>query len=264
MNTIKKIVAACLIGAVAFSLNAQPDPGATVDPVTGELVLTDGTRISPPAGEIVDGNLVVDGNTIVAPDATPQPDGSLLLGDGTTLEVPDLPGGGDFIVSWFGSDFYDYDGAIPADQNQTYFSFTLKNMFHFAASNWFYMQEFDATMFFDPNSGNRSLSEGVWAYSNNLFPGQTSGIWVFISGANGFNDLRDSDGDGVNDLDDGAAGGQVLEGVLYLSDSSGYDANGAGFFYFSEFDSSATDPGNFIIRLTPSAGAWVELTNPVE
>ena len=262
MNTIKKIVATCLVGAVAFSLSAQPDPDATVD-VDGNLVLGDGTVIAPPAGEVVDGNLVVDGNTITAPTATVNGDGSITLGDGTTLTVPDLPQGGDFIVSWFGSDFFDFDAGLAADQSQQYFSFTLKNMYHFASSNWFYVLEWDATVFVDPNTGNRSLATGVWMYSNNLFPGQSSGIWFFVSGTNGWNDLRDSDGDGVNDLSDGEAGAQVLEGYLYLSDASGYDANGAGWFYFSEFDDSPTDPGNFIIRLG-GGGTWVELTDPVQ
>ena len=254
MNTIKKIVAACLVGAVAFSLNAQPDPGATVDE-SGNLVLSDGTVIAPPEGEVVDGNLVVGGNTIMAPTATVNNDGSITLGDGTVLSVPDLPKGGDFIVSWFGSDFFDYKPAVDADTNQWYFSFTFKDMFHFAVSNWFYFAEMDATIYVNPNSASKSL-DGVWVYTSNLFPDQSAGTWMYIARGNDWNDLRDSDKDGVNDLGDGAAGGQTADGFIYIVNPDGYDAQGAGWFFFSEYGD-----GNFIKRA--GANPWVKLSDPV-
>lgn len=257
MNTIKKILATCLVGAVAFSLNAQPDPGATVDQ-DGNLVLSDGTVIAPPAGQVIDGDLDVDGDgtaDVTAPVVTVETDGSITLADGTNLAVPDLPKGGDFIVSWFGSDFFDYKPAVAADTNQWYFSFTFKDMFHFTVSNWFYFAEMDATIFINPNSAQKSL-DGVWVYTKNLFPGQTLGTWMYIARGNDWNDLRDTDKDGIFDVGDGAAGGQTVDGFIFIKDANGYDTKGPGWFFFSEFND-----GNYIKRAGDNP--WVKLSDPV-
>jgi hypothetical protein len=236
MNTINKILAACLIGSVAFSLNAQVDPGAYVDE-NGNLVLSDNTVIAPPAGEVVDGNLVVGGNTIMAPVVTVNNDGSITLEDNTVLTVPVLPNGGEFIVSWFGSDLFDFDTSKPADQNQWYFSYTFKNMYHFAADNWFYSLEMDATLYFRPDSGNKSLEDGIWVYTNNLFNGQASGSWIWLSGQNGFTTLVDTDSDGE-------VGDEAVSGFIYVKNASGYPTTEEGFFFFGEYPD-----GNFIWRV---------------
>lgn len=257
---IKKLILAGLLGSlIAFSLNAQTIPDATVDQ-DGNLVLGDGTVIPPPEGTVnQDGALVLPGqDPIPAPVATLNQDGSLTLGDGTTLEVPDLPKGGAFIVSWLGSDLFDYNDSLAPDQNQNYFSFTFKNIRHFAADNWFWFYELKAALYLNPNSGNKSLDEGIWVYTNNLFPGQTEGSWIFLARKYQWNDLRDSDGDGVNDLSDGEAGAQVLDGNLFIKNPSGYDTKGQGWFFFSEYDD-----GNYIRRIG-AENAWVKLSDPVE
>lgn len=260
MNTMKKLIAALLIGSLfAFSLSAQTPPGGTVDQ-DGNLVLDDGTVIAPPEGTVdQDGNLVIGSETIPAPDATVNPDGSLTLGDGTTLDLPDLPNGGSFIVSWWGSDLYDYQPAVGPESDQNYFSFTFKNLYHWANDNWFFFYELKASMYINPNTGNRSLDDGIWVYTNNLFPGQTAGTWVFLARKNLFNDLRDSNGDGIPDLDDGQAGSQTLDGNLFVKNPSGYDDKGQGWFFFSEYAD-----GNWIRRLGDASAAWVKLSDPVE
>lgn len=258
MNVMKKLIAAVLFGAFAFALNAQPD--ATVDQ-DGNLVLNPGTAeeqvIPKPEGEVVNGDLVVGGTTIPAPDATLLADGSLELGDGTILTVPDLPGGGDFIISWFGSDLLDYDDQRPASEDQWYFSWTYKNIYHFAASNWFTFQELQATVFLDPNSGGRNLDDGIWGYTQNLFPGQTEGTWMYLARKFRFNDLRDSDGDGTLDLSNSEGRNATLSGSIYILTPSGYDTEGPGWFAFSEFAG-----GNFIGRIGGAAGL-VKLTDPI-
>lgn len=262
---MKKLIATGLIASLfAFSLSAQTAPNASVDQ-DGNLVLDDGTVVNVPDGTVDNGDLVLgDGTRISAPTATVNPDGSLKLGDGSDLAVPALPQGGAFITSWFGGDLYDYDGTNNPDVDQAYFSFHYKDIYHYASSNWFWFQELAATLFIFPDSGNKSIDGGFWAYTNNLFPGQTSGIFVFIAAGgdtpsarkNRFNDIRDSNGDGTNDLDAGVAGFQVMDGYLYVTDANGYDANGAGWFWFSEYQA-----GNYIKR--EAAGAdWVQLSAP--
>ncbi len=260
MNTMKKLIAAGLIASLfAFSVNAQTAPNATVNP-DGSLQLEDGTTVPVPDGTIDGTDLVLgDGTRIPAPTATVNPDGSLDLGDGTILSVPALPQGGAFITSWFGSDLYDYDAGLAPENDQQYFSFRYKNIYHYETSNWFFFLELKATLFLFPDSGNKSLEGGIWAYTNNLFPGQASGIFMFIAGSNGWNDLRDSDGDGQNDLPDGEAGNQTLDGTVYLTDASGYDANGAGWFFFSEYPD-----GNWMIRLGDAGAQWVKISEPVQ
>jgi hypothetical protein len=255
MNTMKKLIAAGLIASLfAFSLNAQTAPNASVDD-NGNLVLEDGSVVPVPDGTVDAGDLVLsDGTRIAAPTATVNPDGSLTLDDGSSLSVPALPQGGAFVVSWFGSDLYDYDAGLAPDNDQQYFSFTYKNIFHYAASNWFFVLEMKSSIFIFPDSGNK-----FWAYTNNLFPGQSSGIFMFLAGSNGFSDLRDSNGDGTNDLPDGEAGNQTLDGTIYVTDASGYDANGAGWFWFSEYAD-----GNWIKRLGDDNSPWVKLTDPVQ
>jgi hypothetical protein len=263
MNIVKKLIAAGLFGSLAISLSAQGTlPDAFVDD-DGNLVIGDQV-IPPPAGEVVDGNLVIDGNTIEAPTATVNEDGSLELADGTVLNVPELPEGGDFIVSWFGPDLFDLEPDTPVTEDQFYFSFRYKTLYHAAASNWFFFYEMNSIFYIDPNSGARSLEGGVWAYTADLFPGQTEGIFVYLAGGPwGFNDLRDTDGDGILDIGDGEAGAQVLEGFMYVTDANGYDDKGPGIFYFSEFD-TGDDPGNWIIRADGDGGPWVKLQEVVE
>jgi hypothetical protein len=242
MNIMKKIIAAGLIGSLfAFSLSAQTAPDATVN-TDGSLTVGDVTIPVPEGTVNQDGSLTIGSTTIAAPDATVNSDGSLTVG-AETYPVPALPHGGAFVVSWFGSDFYDYQPGVAADVNQWYFSFRFKNMFHFAADNWFYSQEFDAIMFWLPDSGNKSLDGGVWVYTSNLFNGQTEGTWVFISGINGFHDLRDQNEDGVLEIPDGDAGAQSIEGWLYVKNPSGYPSAGEGFFFFGEYPD-----GNWIWR----------------
>jgi len=259
LNKLKKLVAALLCGAIfAVVAHAQPAgaPDAEVLP-DGSLKLPDGTIIPVPEGTVDgSGNLVVGGVTIPKPTATLLPNGNLDLGDGTILTVPALPKGGEFIVSWFGADLFDFNAALPATTSQWYFSFTLKTLYHFAADNWFYLLPFDATFYFKPESGNKSLPAGTWVYTNNLFPGQTSGTWIWMSAANGFRDLRDSNGDGVLDLPDSEAGAQALNGFMYIKNPSGYPTTQEGFFFFGEFND-----GNYIWRVGDIANA-IKLRDP--
>ena len=249
MNTMKKLIAAGLIGSLfAFSLSGQTAPDATVNP-DGSLTVGDVTIPVPDGTVNPDGSLTIGSTTIQAPDATVNQDGSLTVGT-ETLAVPALPHGGAFIVSWFGSDLYDYRLDRAPEVNQWYFSFRFKNMFHFAADNWFYSEELDATLFWRPDSGTKTLDGGVWVYTSNLFNGQTAGTWVYISGNNGFHDLRDQDEDGVLEIPDGQAGAQNVNGFLYVKNPTGYPSAGEGFFFFGEFGD-----GNWIWRAGDLANA---------
>lgn len=268
MNTIKKLIAAGLIGSIAFSLSAQTTPPDAFVNEQGQLVIGDLPPIDPPAGEVVDGNLVIDGNTIVAPDATVDPVTGAITVDGTTLEVPELPKGGDFLVSWFGDDLYDYDGSLAPTQDQWYFSYRFKNLLHFASDNWVYSEELNCFMYLIPDGS--SVDSGFWAFAQweagatQLF----TGAWIyFITGDSlaNFNDLRDNNGDGVNELADGDAGAQTLDGIFWATDAPGYDDQGSGFFFFSEYDD-----GNFVQRITigadtidPDGDDWVQVQSVV-
>ncbi len=255
LNKLKKLTAALLCGALfAVVVNAQPAgaPDAEVLP-DGSLKLPDGTIIPVPAGTVdAQGNLVIGETTIPKPTATLQADGSLRLADGTVLPVPDLPEGGAFIVSWFGPDFYDYDDAKGPDVDQWYFSFTFKNLYHFASTNWFYSEELNTYLYFAPNSGLRSL-EGVWVYTNKLFPASTAGTWMYLGRTFGWKDLSAAAGPGQ-------AGNQTLDGFIYVDNMNGYHGQtGSGFFFFSEYAD-----GNFIIKVGDPGGSWwIKLTNPV-
>jgi hypothetical protein len=263
MTNIHKLLIAGLFGSLAVIASAQTTPAGTVDS-SGNLVIGDQV-IAPPAGTVTaEGNLDLGGGVVITkPVATVNTDGSLTVGD-TTYPVPSLPKGGSFIINWFGNDLFDFRPAVGPETSQWYFSFTFKNMYHFAAGNFFYMQELDASFYFDPNSGNKSLRNGVWAWSNTLFPNQpATGTWIYISDENGFNDLRDSQvpgtvrGDGTLDLTDSQAGSQVLNGYFYIMSPAGYDAGGPGFFFFSEFGD-----GNWITRAGTTN--WVKLSDPVQ
>ena len=261
---MKKLIAALLIGSLfAFSLNAQTAPDAEVDQ-DGNLVLNPGTPdevvIPVPDGTVNEnGDLVLEGqDPIPAPDATVNPDGSITVGD-ETLMVPDLPNGGAFIVSWLGSDLYDYDPNLGPDQTQNYFSFTFKGMRHYADNNWFFFYSLKAALYINPNTGSRNLDDGVWMYTRNLFTTDTTtqvdGTWIYIARKFGWNDLRDSNGDGIPDLPDGQAGAQRLEGSMYIKTPSGYDTKGEGWFYFSEFAD-----GNWITR-RGEGNYWLKLSD---
>jgi len=260
---MKKLIAALLIGSLfAFSLNAQTPPDATVDQ-DGNLVLNPGTpdevTIPVPDGTVeTDGSLTVGGNNIPAPNATVNPDGSITV-DGNTLMVPDLPKGGAFPISWLGSDLYDYQPNTPPDQDQNYFSYTFKDLRHWANDNWFWFYEWKAAVYINPNTGSRNLDEGVWCYTRNLFPGQTEGTWFYLARKYQWHDLRDSKPyDGIPDLPDSEAGAQQFEGSLYVKNPQGYDTKGAGWFILGEYSD-----GNWIKRLGDSGAPWVKLTDPV-
>jgi hypothetical protein len=243
MKHIKNLIAAGIIGSVSFSLVAQDAPGGAFVDDDGNLVIGE-LVIAPPQGTVNEaGDLEIDGTTFTAPTATLLDNGNLDLGGGNILEVPRLPEGGQFIVSWFGTEMFDYLPEVDADTDQWYFNFRFKNMYHFAGSNWFHIQEMDANIFIQPNSGNRSIQDGIWAFTRNLFPEQDVGTWIYIAGKNELRDLRDSDGDGVNDLADNEAGNQNVGGWIYVKTPSGYDDGDEGFFWFGEYDD-----GNFIWR----------------
>ena len=266
MNTIKILIASALIVALcSIQLYAQTAPGATVDPATGNLILDDDTVIPVPDGTVnqTTGALeFTDGSSVAAPTGTVNTDGSLYLPDTQeTLTVPRSPRGGAFIINWLGADLYDYNPTIGPETNQTYFSFTFKNIRHFAADNWFWFFELSASIYINPDTGNRNLDDGIWCYSNNLFPGQTSGTWIWIARKNLMSDLRDQDGDGVLEIADGLAGDQLLDASIYVINPSGYDALGSGWFFFREWPD-----GNYIIRRSqtvPNPHAWAKLTDPV-
>lgn len=287
MKTMKKLVAATLIGLLfALSANAQTAPTATVDPNTGDLILGDGSTVPVPPGT-VDGNGALDlgdGTIIPAPEATVNPNGSLTV-DETTYQIPALPQGGDFIVSWFGDDMYKWEQS-PVTVDQYYWNFKFKFINHQASGNWFWSDEFSAWMFVSPDGS--SVDTGFWAYFVGLFdgtainhasvPAQTNGLWAYLwtgPQADFFNDLRDQDLNGTYEIDAGNTGNYVMDGFLWLlNDANGYDSAGGGLFWFSEYESKygnndpADDQGNFITRMTegnaaPSDAYWMKLTPPI-
>lgn len=253
-QSIKRLLAAGILGCfIATSATAQEAPNAEVD-ANGNLVINPGTPeeqiIAPPEGSVnASGDLVIGDQTFTRPTAVVLANGNLDLGGGNILEVPELPGS-DLppVLAWFGDDLFKYNAALPVDQNQWYFSFTFKNIFHFAANRWFFFEELEAQIFVAHDTGTGNLETGVWMFTRNLFPGQTEGTWMWVSGVNGFRDLRVK-----YDVSDAEAGNQVLEGYIYVINPSGYDDGGPGFFYFSEFPE-----GNFIRRVG-AENEWVQL-----
>jgi hypothetical protein len=244
-QSIKRLLAAGILGCfIATSATAQEAPNAEVD-ANGNLVINPGTPeeliIAPPAGSVnASGDLVIGDQTFTRPTAVVLANGNLDLGGGNILEVPELPGS-DLppILAWFGDDLFKYNADAPYDENQWYFSFTYKNLYHFAANKWFYFEVFDATFFLANDSASGTRENGFWAFTRNLFPEQTDGTWVFISGVNGFQDLRVR-----HSVPDEQAGLQNIDGFLYIMDPSGYpDDEGEGFFFFGEFED-----GNYITR----------------
>ena len=264
MNTTKKLLAVGLTSLlIAFSLNAQSAPNASVNE-NGELVLEGGEVIPVPEGTVDnDGDLVIDGVTIPAPIATVNADGSLTVGN-QTFPVPTLPVGGEFIISWFGDDMVDMDVNIPVTSDQWYWNFKFKFLLHQAVGNWFYSLEFNAWMYVSPDGNDPD--QGFWAYFVDLFNGQTQGIWAYMWTSpqyDFFSDLRDQDYDGVNEIDPALAGAQTMDGWLWVLNASGYDNEGEGLFWFSEYGD-----GNWITRVWSNVGNpnpyWTKVSDPVQ
>ena len=283
MNTIKKLLAVGLSGLfIAFSLNAQTAPNASVDN-EGRLVLEGGQVIPIPAGTVnQDGSLTIGSVNIPAPTATVNPDGSLTVGT-DTFPVPSLPIGGEFIVDWFGDDLFDLAPEAGPEVDQWYWNFKFKMMLHQASGNWFYSLEFDAWMYISPDGSNPD--NGFWAFFIDLFDGdpvdhaavapQAGGLWAYLwtgPQADFFNDLRDQDLDGVNEIPVGETGNYKMDGWLWVLDANGYDSQGEGLFWFSEYETkygdTTTNPGNFITRFWSAGGNpdpyWMKLSGPID
>ncbi len=266
MKIMKILIAAILASSLfALSVNAQTAPNAEVNQ-DGELVIDGGDPIPVPDGTVdtATGDLVLsDGTRIEAPDAQVQANGSLLLGNGETLAVPSSPRGGEFIINWFGDDLYDMRPDIPVTENQQYWSYTFKFINHFASNNWFWFQEWKTTFYINPDTGTRNLDDGVWFYTYNLFPGQTQGTWVYFARKYLMHDLRDPNYDGVNEIADALAGYEQFEGSIFVINPDGYSGggSGSGWFLMKEWPD-----GNYIIRRSqevPNPYTWVKLSDPV-
>lgn len=152
-------------------------------------------------------------------------------------------------VAFFGRDLFVFAGSDP-DQSQWYFSFTFKDLYHFKGGNWFYFESFNSYLWVDIFSG--SLGNGFWAYS--IFP-DGSASWVFLGRNGNFGDLRDTPAARIPDW---AAGGQRLDGYLYLLNPLPGDPPGPAWYYFSEFAD-----GNYLLNLKiqdPTPEDWHKLT----
>lgn len=155
------------------------------------------------------------------------------------------------VIAFFGDDLYNFGGN--AFEDQWYFSFTFKSIYHFTGDNWFFFEELNAFVWVNTDMG--SVDTAFWAYADFLSEGHTA--WIYLGHDTGFHDLRDSNGDGTNDLPDSAAGDQPLNGFYYMLQPFFGDPSGANWYYFSELED-----GNWTISTAfenPESGDWIKL-----
>lgn len=146
-------------------------------------------------------------------------------------------------VEFFGDDLFTFPGSQPGT-DQWYFSFTFKNVFHFAGTNWYYFREFNAYVYL--TAANGSLADNFWAFM--VYPDHST--WAY-TGRGLFGDLRDSTGDGLPDLPDDEAGAQPLNGYIYLHESFTNDLTGSSWYYFGEYHD-----GNWMLQQDNPAAQW--------
>ncbi len=204
-ESIKRLIAAGVFGCfLAASAGAQTAPDAMVD-ADGNLVINPGTddeiMIAPPAGEVVDGNLVIDGVTIDRPVATVLADGSLDLGDGTILEVPDLPGDPDGFEAFF-------DGLFVTLDDGWVWSYNFKEVYPYPGTNFVYLRRTGSIFYISYGTGH--FSNGAWMYGFD-FPAAGDRTWVYTSN-NQMPDLR---------IGGGSTSAKQQGGYLYLYNDGG-------------------------------------------
>lgn len=183
------------------------------------------------------------GNDLAGPQSHAAESNAFQLDLRDTIEEP-----GPLAV--FGNDLHSLSGAGP-DTSQWYFSFTFKDLFHFADGNWFYALQFNSYMWVDAENG--ALATGFWAY--HVFPSHST--WVYTQRNGLFSDLRDSTGDGINDLADEAAGDQPMSGYMYLESPFPGDPEGPAWYYFEQFPD-----GNWIVQVDNPNAEWHLLKSP--
>lgn len=166
----------------------------------------------------------------------------------TELQFPTSTPPLDPALAFFGADLYIYPGTTPGT-NAWYFSYTFKDLYHFAGDNWFFSRPFNSMLYVETSQG--SLASGFWSYF--IFPeGNTS--WGFMGRDGNFYDLRDTNKDGAPNIPDSEAGDQTLSGFIYLETPFPGDPEGPGWYYFEEFPN-----GNYIIKMGPVPGDWHKL-----
>jgi hypothetical protein len=230
-KTVKAILGAALVGFICVShVIAQDPPNAEVDD-QGRLVLDPGgpneQTIEVPDGT-VDGNgdLVIGSTTITKPTATVLEDGSLDLGDGTVLPVPEGPPTGESaFITWMNVGSHE---TVPYGESAPdwHWSYTFKAVVYqeaWVTTAW--VRELGAFVFFATESGTGSL-DGCWAYAFDFPVAGSGGTWIWVD-VTSFPVRMES-------------GGSVMEGWLYLAGGS-Y----AKWFRVKEFDDIA-EPGTYL------------------
>ena len=185
-HRLTTLLGASLIGlALSFAsiAQAQTAPNARVNS-QGQLEILDGSNnvvqtIDPPAGSVAgSGNLTVGGPPIQKPTATVLGDGSLDLGNGTVLQVPDLPSTGNAFIDWINKGNHatvQFDANKPATDAQMWWSYTFKAFYHDPAfPNFAYLFEAQSWVYFYTTSGVGSM-DGVWSFMFNFPKGASFG-----------------------------------------------------------------------------------------
>ncbi|MCC5806448.1 MAG: hypothetical protein JJU00_08995 [Opitutales bacterium] len=239
---MKKTTLTILGGFLAAStgLMAQTAPNAMVDE-NGNLVINPGEEnemtIAPPAGEVDgEGNLVIDGTTINRPQATVLADGSLDLGDGTVLQVPDI-GVSPNPADGFFMDLYEYGPELAG-----WFYSPVINHFWNQQDGWIFWEDWGITepangwFFINTEVGN---GEAFWTFSNHF------NSWAFFEVSEaGFKLLSDA-----ND---------PQQGWFYVIDPLD---GGSNWHFLDQYIADWTDPaGQRVAFYSNDDGAtWVRL-----
>ena len=232
-ESIKRLIAAGVFGCfLAASAGAQTAPDAMVD-ADGNLVINPGTpdeiMIAPPAGEVDgDGNLVIDGVTIDRPVATVLADGSLDLGDGTILQVPDLPAD-DAVSIVFGD-------LLAGLEDGWLWNYNFKTIYPYEGTNFVFFERLGSIFHLNTDRGH--FSNGLWMYGFN-FPEAGNNTWVYSSLAQ-MPDLRDGGG---------STSAKQAQGFLYVYNEGGESSEWVFWAEGSQLNRSYVfdiDTGDFI------------------
>lgn len=233
-STLKTLALGLLSTGLSIGLTAQSIPEIVADPQGDRVVYT----INPgqPNQQVItilnDGSAIVGEETVSIP---PMPDffpeasvnegGDLVLPD-RVIPRPEFFGttGIEFV---FGNMIVPLDAGKTEDTDGWYFSYNLKEIYHWGASypNFILIRRMGSVFYVITEGVVRTIDEGVWMYAFD-FPTANNNTWVFMRNGGGLRDLRDRSGGG-------SLTGTRITGTIYIFTPDGPGST-PGWFAFTE------------------------------